>query len=84
MLYEWDQHYDVSTLFDMPVESRNGITLGIAFDIVIATAFSWMSSELITTEIVKHQKSQYGELILVISWQLSLLWAWALRSLGLS
>lgn len=44
VLYQLNQHYDVSTLFEMPVESRNGITLGIAFDIVIATAFSWMSS----------------------------------------
>ncbi|WP_201558134.1 purine-cytosine permease family protein [Psychrobacter sp. 72-O-c] len=44
VLYQLYQHYDVSALFDMPIESRNGITLGIAFDIVIATAFSWMSS----------------------------------------
>ncbi len=44
VLYQLNQHYDVSALFEMPIESRNGITLGIAFDIVIATAFSWMSS----------------------------------------
>lgn len=44
VLYQLNQHYEVSKLFTMPVESRNGITLGIAFDIVIATAFSWMSS----------------------------------------
>jgi len=44
VLYQLNLHYDVSTLLEMPVESRNGITLGIAFDIVIATAFSWISS----------------------------------------
>lgn len=44
VLYQLNLHYDVSTLLDMPVEARNGITLGIAFDIVIATAFSWISS----------------------------------------
>ncbi|WP_367107058.1 cytosine permease [uncultured Psychrobacter sp.] len=44
VLYQLNQHYEVSALFDMPVEARNGITLGIAFDIVIATAFSWISS----------------------------------------
>lgn len=44
VLYQLNLHYDVSKLLDMSVESRNGITLGIAFDIVIATAFSWISS----------------------------------------
>ena len=44
VLYQLNLHYDVTALLDMPVESRNGITLGIAFDIVIATAFSWISS----------------------------------------
>lgn len=44
VLYQLNHHYDVSALLDMPAESRNGITLGIAFDIVVATAFSWISS----------------------------------------
>ncbi|NVF15178.1 purine-cytosine permease family protein [Vreelandella maris] len=44
VLYQLNKHYDVSMLLDMPAENRNGITLGIAFDIVIATAFSWISS----------------------------------------
>lgn len=44
VLYQLNSHYDMAMLLDMPVESRNGITLGIAFDIVIATAFSWISS----------------------------------------
>ena len=44
VLYQLNRHYDVTSLLDMPIESRNGITLGIAFDIVVATAFSWISS----------------------------------------
>ncbi|REC95292.1 purine-cytosine permease family protein [Kushneria indalinina] len=44
VLYQLNRHYELSALVEIPVESRNAITLGIAFDIVIATAFSWISS----------------------------------------
>ena len=44
VLYQINRHYDLGSLLTMPVESRNGITAGIAFDIVVATAFSWISS----------------------------------------
>lgn len=44
VFYQLNKHYDMSVLFKMPVESRNGITLGIAFDIIIGTAFSWIST----------------------------------------
>ncbi|MGO2997469.1 MAG: purine-cytosine permease family protein [Moraxellaceae bacterium] len=43
VLYQLNQHYAVFKLFAMPIETRSGITLGVAFDIVIATAFSWIS-----------------------------------------
>ncbi|WP_227367769.1 purine-cytosine permease family protein [Halomonas sp. M20] len=44
VLYQLNRHYDIGNLLTMTPEARNGITLGIAFDIVIATAFSWISS----------------------------------------
>ena len=44
VVYQLNRHYEVGALFEMPAESRNGITLGIAFDIVVATAFSWIST----------------------------------------
>lgn len=36
------QHFEFTALIDMAAEPRNDITTGIAFDIVIATAFSWI------------------------------------------
>ncbi|MFP5300393.1 cytosine permease [Cobetia sp. SIMBA_158] len=44
VIYQLNSHYDLTTLIDIPQEARNGVTLGIAFDIVIATAFSWIST----------------------------------------
>lgn len=44
VIYQLNRHYDLTTLIEIPQDARNGITLGIAFDIVIATAFSWISS----------------------------------------
>ena len=44
VVYQIHRHYDLTALLHMPTESHNGITVGIAFDIVVATAFSWISS----------------------------------------
>jgi NCS1 family nucleobase:cation symporter-1 len=41
VFYALFSRYDVGALLAMPVESRSGITAAIAFDIVLATAFSW-------------------------------------------
>jgi nucleobase:cation symporter-1, NCS1 family len=42
VFYAMGRNFEFGQLFAMPVESRNEITPGIAFDIVIATAFSWI------------------------------------------
>jgi NCS1 family nucleobase:cation symporter-1 len=42
VFYAMSQHFEFSSLVNMAQEPRNGITAGIAFDIVIATAFSWI------------------------------------------
>ena len=42
VFYAMGRNFEFSALLSMPQESRNEITPGIAFDIVIATAFSWI------------------------------------------
>ncbi|MGN0924490.1 purine-cytosine permease family protein [Ectopseudomonas mendocina] len=42
VFYMMGQKFDFTSLLAMPTEPRNQITPGIAFDIVIATAFSWI------------------------------------------
>ncbi|MBA1272977.1 purine-cytosine permease family protein [Stutzerimonas azotifigens] len=42
VFYAMGQHFEFAELLAMPAEPRNEITAGIAFDIVIATAFSWI------------------------------------------
>ncbi len=42
VFYSMNQHFEFSQLLSMNEEPRNGITAGVAFDIVIATAFSWI------------------------------------------
>lgn len=42
VFYVMGQKFEFAELLSMPVEPRNQITPGIAFDIVIATAFSWI------------------------------------------
>ena len=42
VFYVMADKFEFSALLSMPVEPRNEITPGIAFDIVIATAFSWI------------------------------------------
>lgn len=42
VFYVMGQKFEFANLLNMPVEPRNDITPGIAFDIVIATAFSWI------------------------------------------
>lgn len=42
VFYAMGQHFDFAELLSMPVDPRNGISPGIAFDIVVATAFSWI------------------------------------------
>lgn len=44
VVYELSRHYELDSLLRMSPDPHNGITLGIAFDIVVATAFSWISS----------------------------------------
>jgi putative hydroxymethylpyrimidine transporter CytX len=44
VFYKLFSEFSVSDLVALRVESRNGITAAFAFDIVIATAFSWMST----------------------------------------
>ena len=43
VFYALNSHYDLGSLLELP-ERVDGITIGIAFDIVVATAFSWISS----------------------------------------
>ncbi len=42
VFYVMGQKFEFASLLAMPTEPRNEITPGIAFDIVIATAFSWI------------------------------------------
>lgn len=42
VFYVMGQKFEFASLLSMPVEPRNEISPGIAFDIVIATAFSWI------------------------------------------
>lgn len=42
VFYAMGRHFEFSQLFTMPAEPHNEVTAGIAFDIVIATAFSWI------------------------------------------
>ena len=43
VFYALNNHYDLGSLLELP-KRVDGITIGIAFDIVVATAFSWISS----------------------------------------
>ena len=42
VFYVMGQKFEFANLLAMPTEPRNEITPGVAFDIVIATAFSWI------------------------------------------
>ncbi|MGB3683376.1 MAG: cytosine permease [Rubrobacteraceae bacterium] len=57
VFYKLFAEFSVGNLLTMPVESRNGITTAIAFDIVVATAFSWY---VLAADFNRHAKSQAG------------------------
>lgn len=57
VFYKLFSEFSVGNLLTMPVESRNGITAAIAFDIVVATAFSWY---VLAADFNRHAKSQSG------------------------
>jgi len=50
-------HYDVHNLITMQLVENPGVTTVVAFDIVIATAFSWMSSVCDYNRYCKTEKS---------------------------
>lgn len=49
-------HFKISTLIGMPVSVSPAVTKMIAFDIVVATAFSWMTSSCDYNRNIKSQK----------------------------
>lgn len=57
VFYKLFSEFSVGNLLTMPVESRNGVTTAIAFDIVVATAFSWY---VLAADFNRHARSQAG------------------------
>lgn len=57
VFYKLFSEFSVGSLLTMPVESRNGMTTAIAFDVVVATAFSWY---VLAADFNRHAKTQAG------------------------
>ncbi len=55
VFYAMGRNFAFAELFAMPVEPRNEISAGVAFDIVIATAFSWIP---LAADYNRHCRSQ--------------------------
>jgi NCS1 family nucleobase:cation symporter-1 len=57
VFYKMFAEFEVGSLLTMETEPRNGITPAIAFDIVLATAFSWY---VLAADFNRNAKSQLG------------------------
>lgn len=57
VFYKLFSEFSVGDIVGLPVEARNGITTAIAFDIVVATAFSWM---VLAADFNRNAKSERG------------------------
>jgi nucleobase:cation symporter-1, NCS1 family len=57
VFYALFTRFDAGALLTMPVEARNGVTGAIAFDIVVATAFSWY---VLAADFNRNARSQGG------------------------
>lgn len=57
VFYKMFAEFEVGSLLTMETEPRNGITPAIAFDIVLATAFSWY---VLAADFNRNAKSQAG------------------------
>ncbi|CAN5558650.1 putative hydroxymethylpyrimidine transporter CytX [soil metagenome] len=57
VFYKLFTEFSVGNLLTMEIDKRNGITAAIAFDIVLATAFSWY---VLAADFNRHAKTQAG------------------------